>query len=564
MTDDLILEMCDDFGSPPVEAESIRRLREYQDRAVIDTLQAFKDGIQRVLGTASTGTGKTVIMAHIAADFVERGKRVLLIAHEDTLLDQARDKFQRVIGLPVTKEKADERATLFDKIVVASVQTLRGERLTSWPRDHFGLILVDEAHRTLAKSYTDIINHFDTANVLGVTATATRGDKKTLSDVYSKLVFDYGLFKAVRDGWLVRPIVKTVGGITIDLGKLDVRAGDFVPEQLGHRIAPYLKEIAAKMREYVPNGTIMCFLPTVSTAKQMADELVAAGFRAASVDGEDSERDQKVLDFKAGKLDVLCLMGLFIEGFDYDRVDTIVCLRPTKLAGLYTQICGRASRPLNSVVPRLNECHTAARRHAILKASAKPSFTILDFLYLYDRHKNDLIKPQNLLAPVPEIADRMKREGDLFENEQEAERDLAASLEKALEDAAKKKRAPRTIDPFAVYLAAHDEDSIAYEPMGRWELDPVTDGQKNFLSKHRIDLSKVTNKGHAHRIIDWITNRQKQGLCAPRALMFLRNRGIDASEMSSKDARATIGLIMDGWKRKRSGQLEIQPWKLSR
>ena len=79
----------------------------------------------------------------------------------------------RTTGLEADVEMAGSHASLHAPVVVASVQTLmREQRRSRWPRDHFGLIVVDEAHHTLADSYLGTLRYFDqNAFVLGVTAT---------------------------------------------------------------------------------------------------------------------------------------------------------------------------------------------------------------------------------------------------------------------------------------------------------------------------------------------------------------------------------------------------------
>jgi superfamily II DNA or RNA helicase len=106
-----------------------------------------------------TGCGKTFTFAILVQRSVEVGERALVIAHRTELLDQAADEL-REFGLRPQIEQGPHRASLNALVVVASVQTLRGARLARFPRDHFGLVIVDECHHAITQGYRTILDHF--------------------------------------------------------------------------------------------------------------------------------------------------------------------------------------------------------------------------------------------------------------------------------------------------------------------------------------------------------------------------------------------------------------------
>ena len=93
-----------------------------------------------------TGTGKTIVFSKLAEDCVRDGERVLILAHRGELLDQAADKMSKATGLKCAVEKAENSCLdSWFRVVVGSVQTLmREKRLSQFPADHFGTIIVDE------------------------------------------------------------------------------------------------------------------------------------------------------------------------------------------------------------------------------------------------------------------------------------------------------------------------------------------------------------------------------------------------------------------------------------
>jgi superfamily II DNA or RNA helicase len=144
------------------------KARDYQAKIHTDIESGWEDSTRQLV-VEPTGCGKTIQFAMQAKERLKEGERTLIFAHRDELLDQAIAKVERVTGVRAEKEKAGELASLDAMIVVGSIQTLMSaRRLERWPRDHFALVVVDETHRALAKSYQLVLNHFDEhAQVLG-------------------------------------------------------------------------------------------------------------------------------------------------------------------------------------------------------------------------------------------------------------------------------------------------------------------------------------------------------------------------------------------------------------
>ena len=177
-------------------------LRDYQKAAKQAIYKEWEDKDSTLL-VLPTGCGKTIVFGSIARDRAEDG-RVLILAHREELLTQASDKIHKISGLNCSVEKADQTCLDSDEaITVGSVQTLQTEkRLSRFPRDYFKTLIVDEAHHAMAQSYRNVLNHFNYAKVLGVTATPDRGDMKNLGEVFESLAYEYSLRDAVKAGYL--------------------------------------------------------------------------------------------------------------------------------------------------------------------------------------------------------------------------------------------------------------------------------------------------------------------------------------------------------------------------
>ncbi|MDD4431717.1 MAG: DEAD/DEAH box helicase, partial [Bacteroidales bacterium] len=341
-------------------------LRPYQEAAKVAIQQEWQKGNKKTLLVLPTGTGKTIVFSKLTEDCVRDGERVLILAHRGELLDQAADKMAKVTGLGCAVEKAE--STCLDswfRVVVGSVQSLmRESRLDQFSTNFFNTIIVDEAHHCISDSYQRVLNHFDQAKVLGVTATPDRGDMRNLGQYFESLAYEYTLPKAIKEGYL-SPIKAQTIPLKLDLTGVGMQSGDFKAGDLGTALDPYLYQIAEEMAKVCMDRKTVVFLPLIKTSQKFRDILESKGFAASEVNGDSKDRAEILADFDAGKYNVLCNSMLLTEGWDCPSVDCIVVLRPTKIRSLYCQMVGRGTR----LYP------------------GKDDLLLLDFLWHTERHE---------------------------------------------------------------------------------------------------------------------------------------------------------------------------------
>ena len=484
----------------------------FQREAVEAVQQEFTEGRKHTLLVLPTGCGKTITFSEWLRQQVIKGGRGLILAHRDELLSQAAQKLKSVTGLDSALEKADSSAYLSNApVTVASVQSLsRPERLKKYPAGYYTDIVIDEAHHSLSNTYRDIIDHFETSRILGVTATPDRGDHKALSEIYESLAFEYPMRKAIQEGYLV-PIKAKMLPVEVDLTEVKTSCGDYTANSLGDAIEPYLDEIARRMAEECRERKTVVFLPLIRMAKRFAELLNEYGISAAEVNGESPDREEILSDFEAGKYQALCNAMLLTEGWDCPSVDCIVVLRPTKVRSLYQQMVGRGTR----LYP------------------GKKDLLILDFLYLTAKH--DLCTPASLFSGTQEVEAQMEkilREGeelDVSDVEEQAERDVmaerAATLARLLEKSSRKRA--KTVDPMEYALSIAAEDIALYEPTFGWEYDEPTPRQLRYLARCGIATDAVCTKGLACVLIDKLIRRQDAGLSTPKQIRLLQQYSYD-------------------------------------
>jgi superfamily II DNA or RNA helicase len=331
-------------------------LRPYQ-RECLDSLRdAYRKGRRRVLVSLPTGTGKTVVFAQFPRFFAMK-KRLLVLAHREELIEQARQKLVAAAPeLPVGVERAGQRASAEDRIVVASVPTLGrgdGKRLAGLERDDFYLIVVDEAHHAVAPSYRRIFDHFQLfvrespRMLVGFTATPRRGDRRALGEVFEDIAYSRGLQEMIAGGWLCGVRGWRVRS-SVSLDDVEVRHGDFVESQLARAVdvADRNALVVAAWRKLADARRTIVFCANVAHAQAVAAAFRDAGAAAEAVWGAMPPPDRRatLARLARGETSVVTNCNVLTEGFDEPSVSCVMMARPTRSRLLYAQMIGRGTR----------------------------------------------------------------------------------------------------------------------------------------------------------------------------------------------------------------------------
>lgn len=489
------------------------QLRPYQ-REAVDAIIDHWNEWQRELLVLPTGCGKTVVFNTVAHG---RPGNVLILAHRDELIEQARDKYYKMFGEPTGKIKGVD--TDLQRVTVGSVQTMMRRDYTG----HFGTVIVDEAHHTISDSYMTVLGQFPEARVLGVTATPDRGDKKSLARFYEGIAYEYGLKQAVAEGYLCGITARTVP-LEIDMSSVKVSCGDFQVDSVAETLEPYLPKIAEAVQMYASARKTVIFCPLISIAQELAGMIPGA----REVNGQSADRKETLEWFdKAGPGSVLCNAMLLTEGWDCPSVDCVVVLRPTKIRALYAQMIGRGTR----------------------LSPGKENLLILDFLWLCKKH--NLCKPANLIADNEQDVEKVTRETeedeiDLFDAVSDAEEQRRSALAAALAQQQKKKS--KLLNPLDVFTIL-DAELLDYEPIFAWETADATEAQVKALEKFGLDAEGVT-KGYACKMLDKMIQRANEGKATVRQINALRKHGYEPVDWSFEQASRKLNqLAAVGWQR---------------
>lgn len=393
--------------------------RPYQSLAVDNVYRDWAAGKHSVMIVSATGTGKSVMFSEAMSRWdVSTGGKIILMAHRRELIYQAIGHAKRA-GLTSDIEMAGKFSDGHADVVVSTVQTLnsvsrcdvcrgRGceacggvgkvKRFTKFAPEEYGLVVVDESHHAMARSYRNVFAWFEQRpdwKRLMVTATPKRADNKGMHNVVDSVALDFNLQSAIEEGWLVKPLQKFVMVSGLDLSKVGTKAGGDLKDgeieqaflgtteeedQMLHSIArPTIEEAAGRP-----------FL-VFAAGKDHAKKLAAAfnsydDCRVGLILDETTEMERREIidNYKSGVLNGLINVLVFVEGFDAPKTAVVANCRPTKSETIYLQMIGRGTRPLADVVDGIE---TAEGRKAAIAASAKPHCVILDFVGNSGRHK---------------------------------------------------------------------------------------------------------------------------------------------------------------------------------
>lgn len=335
-------------------------LRDYQSQALAAVEQSWADGINRPVVVLPTGAGKTVCFSGLIAGHIERlraeGKRVLVLAHREELLEQAEAKIKAMVPgvwTTVLKGARGAKKHQFAEVIVASVQTLaRPARRAAV--DRIGLVIVDECHRYAAKSYRDVLDHYGCMDpkratpTVGFTATLTRMDGG-LPDVWQSVAYQKKIHWMIKSGFLVPPVAKSIDVPGLNLATTRVTAGDLNSKDLANALedSAAFTAIAEEWCGAAAERQTIVFMPDVATCHRMAEAFKAVcGATAEVVSGQTTSSDRKDVyaRFSSGETRVLVSCMVLTEGFDAPQTSCVIIGRPTLNPGLYIQMVGRGLR----------------------------------------------------------------------------------------------------------------------------------------------------------------------------------------------------------------------------
>ena len=336
--------------SPGEKAQSPLSLRPYQVEKIAEARALMSQGKKSICLVSPTGSGKTVIAAHILQSAINKGRRVLFLAHRRELIDQCAAKL-RELGIwdyNVVLSGHPHSRNPDAPVQIASIQTLIRREYP--PAD---LVIIDECHHATSGSYQTLLKNYPDAYVLGLTATPERLDGKGLDSLFHDLLNVATVPELVDSGFLVAPQClgpspEAVASLKATLASVKTRGGDYAENELGAAMdnPTLVGDIVDHWLEWGIGQKTIVFAANIDHSRHIVSQFQAAGIAAAHLDGTMSlpEREGILSAWRGTAIDVVSNCQLLTEGFDFPELSCCILARPTKSVALFLQMVGRVLR----------------------------------------------------------------------------------------------------------------------------------------------------------------------------------------------------------------------------
>lgn len=304
-------------------------LRDYQIRSIQKIRDAYKNGYKRPILRLDCGAGKTITSAWMAIESAQKGNEVLFLVHRKELLDQTYESFKSL--------NADMERIKIDMVITV------GNHLENYNPN---FIIADECNFALSKTWRKVLDHYQNAYVLGLSATPARLDGLAMGDVFDKIIEDVDANELIKMKRLA-PYEYYAPVLDIDLSNIGIRNGDYKQEELEQSMMK--SKIYGDVIKYYSKFTNLksiVYCTTIKHAQDTARIFNENGYKAKSIDSNlsKSERDSIINEFRNNEIDILCNCDLISFGFDVPDCNAVILLRPTQSVSLFIQQSMRSMR----------------------------------------------------------------------------------------------------------------------------------------------------------------------------------------------------------------------------
>ena len=301
-----------------------------------------------VMAQMPTGTGKTYLLTAVIDSFVEDNPntKVWIVAHRKELVSQIEETIKKFYSYSSSKNKS-----LLVSVKAMSIQWL--SRHYNEIEEEPGMIVIDEAHHALAKTYKEMWERFPKAKFLGLTATPCRLNGKGFMDLFGVLVQSWNIPEFISKGRLATydfVSIKSDGVTQRLIDSLQKRGadGDYQNKEMDMLLnkRPSIERLYQSFEEYGKDRKGIVYAINISHAKKIMELYQEHGIKAVAIDSKTpvAERQADIEAFKKGEIQVLVNVDIFSEGFDCPDVEFVQLARPTLSLAKYLQMVGRGLR----------------------------------------------------------------------------------------------------------------------------------------------------------------------------------------------------------------------------
>ena len=300
-----------------------------------------------VMAQMPTGTGKTYLLTAVIDSFVRANPKakVWIVAHRRELVSQIDETVRKFHSY------SSATSSLLSSVKPMSIQWLM--RHYDEIEEEPGMIVIDEAHHALAKTYKEMWERFPKAKFLGLTATPCRLNGKGFIDLFDVLVQSWDVPEFISKGRLATydfVSIKSDGVTQRLIDSLQKRGadGDYQNKEMDMLLnkKPSIERLYRSLEEFGKDRKGIVYAINISHAQKITKLYQEHGVKAIAIDSKTpaTERQQDIEAFKKGDIQVLVNVDIFSEGFDCPDVEFVQLARPTLSLAKYLQMVGRGLR----------------------------------------------------------------------------------------------------------------------------------------------------------------------------------------------------------------------------
>ena len=301
-----------------------------------------------VMAQMPTGTGKTYLLTAVIDSFVSNNpmEKVWIVAHRRELVSQIDETVRKFHSY-----SASNTSSLLLSVKAMSIQWLM--RHYDEIEEEPGMIVIDEAHHALAKTYKEMWERFPKAKFLGLTATPCRLNGKGFTDLFDVLVQSWDVPEFISKGRLATydfVSIKSDGMTQRLIDSLQKRGadGDYQNKEMDMLLnkKPSIERLYRSLEEFGKGRKGIVYAINISHAQKITKLYQENGVKAIAIDSKTpaTERQQDIEAFRKGDIQVLVNVDIFSEGFDCPDVEFVQLARPTLSLAKYLQMVGRGLR----------------------------------------------------------------------------------------------------------------------------------------------------------------------------------------------------------------------------
>ncbi len=353
-------------------------MKHRDDMGLFDYQQVMKGSlyeswakVRSVMCQMPTGTGKTHLLVSVVRDFVRsEGRPVWIVAHRIELIEQISATLSHY-GVPHGRIVSGSPGN-GELVQVASIQTLNAlvesgklsliengklkiesDAIRSLGLQKPGLLVIDEAHHSPAKSYRRLWELFPDAYKLGMTATPCRLSRGGFTALFEMLLTSWSVSRFIEEGRLalfdylsIRPESEAQHRVD-SLSKRGVD-GDYSLKEMGAVMdcPEVIEQLYQAYKQFASGKKGIIYAINRAHSLHICAYYRERGVRITSIDSRTpaAERADKVRRYQNGEIDVIVNVDIFSEGFDCPMVEFIQLARPTLSLAKYLQQVGRGLR----------------------------------------------------------------------------------------------------------------------------------------------------------------------------------------------------------------------------